>query len=587
MKTSLLKQKLEACDDDQLARLHNKLIEICTGKPVLEHPEVSRHFSVIETTDCMRGALLFELIGKGLDLDDFWIPANRGDRLFPHTRLSFISDPEVEQPTFKLAHPGQDPQVVEDEEARDYAAEGTRDDPTHILIVANFPKLYPGWKITSEPPLPPTGAIYSWARTQDPGHSWIMACYDSRSAQSILSPFNITGEDLEQSVTPPLLAVLTENTDPSSSCCEHVPFLNNILEVTELISSFIQQVEGRVRPNRARRIYSILKCNADALKVRKQVNKRERQHLEFTIQLEEAKIKWEKLFLNENRESIRDLRLESVAHTMAKWRLLSHNAREARANLYARKELYPRIELFFRETLLEFIKIHNGGRNQVDDASIEESSSDEIVDLVNDQESASFLRRGIAQALPSLGLLIPVSMMNIPQFNSAIEGLDAEPSGIADKAGSVESELVRDTPRDDGGGWIAKAKRKGAEKRDELLKPVTERLDSIKEGQQELREGQEETNEKLGQLADIFIAGGAAGAIGGLLAGTTLSVIAVKSAVALRHAEELIQDIIETTKASWPQIEQELRAIAYCLNGEIDETIINKSHRVLKLLDEF
>jgi hypothetical protein len=257
--------------------------------------------------------------------------------------------------------------------------------------------------------------------------------------------------------------------------------------------------------------------------------------------MKKASLDWELLFLNERREAIRDLQLEAVSHMMTRFKLLTRNSRQAKVAIYAQDQLRPRIRNFLKRVIHEM-----AAHSPV--AGYPDEKSQDPTEMRKKFESSAMLKAGILHALPSLALLIPVSIVNGAEAKQATEHL------VATAAGSVS------------GGWIDRL-------RDKILEPVTERLDK--------------TNELLEELVGVLVATTAGMAIGAAIAGVAASYVVVRGSIVLYETEQMIRDLIDETERAWPRVEDSLRALLPALIGDLDEKTIENSGRVIHHIENY
>lgn len=157
------------------------------------------------------------------------------------------------------------------------------------------------------------------------------------------------------------------------------------------------------------------------------------------------------------------------------------------------------------------------------------------------------IKSGILHALPSLGLLLPISMVN------GSEARDATQKLLSGQEGFVGH-----------GGWLG-------DLQDKLMEPITDRLD--------------ETNEIFGDLVGVLVASAAGMAIGTAVAGAAASFVIVRGSIVLYQTEKMIRDLIDETERTWPRVEENLRALIPALNGDLDERVIKNANRVIQHLE--
>jgi hypothetical protein len=556
MNTQLLIKKLELLDEGELSSLYGELIQICTGKLPEDHPEIRRQISIIETTDSTRGSLLHSLLGEAKNLDAEWIPGNSDGRLYLNTILSFESDPHAADPIFYLATVGQGHLRVEESQAKELARVASRHSAPHIHIVAALSALPEGWTVVCYPPLAPNKTILERVNTLERDAFWALDCSNKASAIQILGTF----EDHPELSTPLLVRTTNNGSNPSSESVEysgHVRFVESSEEAVNLLQTQFNRVEQIAKPSRDALIYAILLLNENALTVRTQKKAMHQRHATLEHKISKAANEWKLLFLNERREGIRDLQLESVAYMMTRMKLLSRNSRQARVAIYAQTQLYPRVRNLVERLFLDLEVVANYEKTPT--GTMESASN-----LTNRYDDAGHLRAGILHALPSLGLVVPISLINGTEAKEAVQHLRTNSSLEASSPASEVNESL-----------LCK-----------MLKPITDRLDDIKDNLGEINEALGDVNETMGKLIDVLVASAAGMAVAGAATGVAASFVMVKGSIVLRQTEEMIYDLINDTEAMWPRIEKSLRAVIPALNGELDERVVKNAHHVITKLEK-
>lgn len=481
MNTQLLLKKLELLDEADLSALYGELIEICTGNPPADYPEVRRQISIIETTDSTRGSILQPLLGEAKNLLPAWIPGNTDERLYLNTILSFQSDPDASKPTFYVEHPGQARQRVDEPRAIEHVRGASRNSPTRIHIVAALSNLPAGWTVVCHPPMTLNATILERVSKWERDSFWVLACSHEASAIQVLSGF----EDHPEIPTPLLVKtspITTSLSGERPDSCRHIPFLQSSEEAVGLLHRQFSRVEQISKPGKQALIYAILRLNEDARTVKDQEKVRKQSHTSLEHTFAKAALDWTLLFTNERREGIRDLQLESVAYMMTKMKLLTRNSRQARVAIYAQTQLYPRVRNLIERTLLDLkVVAHHH--------EILAGGYDETSDHATKYDNAGHLRAGILHALPSLGLMIPIFMINVSEAKGAIDHLHSNPSLPGQKASY--------------GFFNVKARID--EVKAQLLEPITDRMDTF--------------NEHLGNLVDVVVASAAGMALAGAATG--------------------------------------------------------------------
>ena len=95
-----LANRLQTLDIESIRDLHDQLLTTCTGRTTEARPEILREIAIIETTDSLRGALLGDLLGKGDDPDEPWLPDGRKNRIFSKATIRYHSDDSAQTPVF-------------------------------------------------------------------------------------------------------------------------------------------------------------------------------------------------------------------------------------------------------------------------------------------------------------------------------------------------------------------------------------------------------------------------------------------------------------------------------------------------------
>ncbi|MBX3739978.1 MAG: hypothetical protein KF712_03225 [Akkermansiaceae bacterium] len=547
MNLQLLHQKLKTYSEGELAKLHDQLIGICTKGRLESHSEISRRLSIIETTDSARGSLIQPLLGKTGVLDTKWIPANSADRLYLNTVLYFESDPKASNPKFSVIPMGQSRKSITEEEALAHVRQASRSNLAHIHVVADFEKLPAGWTLVCHPQTAPGNGILDLVSSWDPATFWLLVCRDQSAGTQILAPF-----ENHPKLPTPLLVHLSDPVGPPlpdaipDFIC-HVPFVEAANEVIDRIQTLLERLRRIAKPGKEELIYSILQCHQNATEIQEQAKERKNQQTNHELALEQAATDWRLLFINERREAIRDIQLESVAHMMTKFKLLTRNAREARVAIYAQDQLYPRLRNLIGKFILN---LRTTSRMQITNTGNHESP----VAMWTNFENAAMTKSGILHALPSIGLLLPVSLVSVSEVQGRTQKLLTEPKEYGDSR-----------------GWLTGMRNKA-------LEPISDRLDQT-------NEHLSDTNELMADLIDFLVTSTAGIAIGTAVAGAAASFVIAKGAIVLRQAEQMILDLIDETEQSWPLVEENLRALLFAVNDDLDDQIVRKANCVVQRLE--
>ena len=495
------------------------------------------------------------MLGEAKNLDPEWIPGNSVNRLYLNTIVSFESDPNASEPRFYLATPGQGHLRIEQSQAIEQARVATRNRQSHIHIVAALSGLPEGWTVVCHPPLAPNKTILERVSTLERDAFWVLDCNSKASANQILGAF----EDHPELSTPLLVRTMNNGSNLSSESVEysgHVRFVESSEEAANLLRTQFNRVQQIAKPSRDALIYAILLLNENALTVQAQKKEMHQRHATLEHKISKAANEWKLLFLNERREGIRDLRLESVAYMMTRMKLLSRNSRQARVAIYAQTQLYPRVRNLVERLFLD-LEVADYEKPPL--GTMESASN-----LTNRYDDAGHLRAGILHALPSLGLVVPISLIN---GTEAKEAIDHMRTNLSLAASSPASEVIESFF-------------------DKMLKPITDRLDDIKENLGEINEALGDINDTMGKLIDVLVASAAGMAVAGAATGVAASFVMVKGSIVLRQTEEMIYDLINDTEAMWPRVEKSLRAVIPALNGELDERVVKNAHHVITKLEK-
>lgn len=538
---------LQSLDELTLRNLYNELYEICTGRRLETSAELKREIIVIETTDAERGWFHRELLGRPENLNDQWLPSSYGSIITPNDRIRYKSNAKQKEPLFQRKNRIFPSCVVSEQDAEREIRSRKLDQSSSISITANFPKWPTGWSLWSTPPISPREPITDQKLQGIGSDYWILVCRNYTAAHNLVS------QNLE---CPPILAVIDEpeNNDPTHSGNIRVVSRS---EAAALLLEFCARSEVTSMPDKQRLIKSIKKIYSSAVQINNQAKSERKQQRHLHLKLRLAKNAWEKMFIDERESAINALRIKAVAYPMHKTMLIMRGEREAHVNGYMRERLLPLIKNFISR---ECIKIE---LQELEQQSKIPLPPEKIVN-----QSASELRAGFLYALPSIGLLIP----NIPISLTTLYDLaeKAIPTTASDSAEVSQSLLsnVSDS-------WYTPEWAK------DIGQSMKQLIGDFKEFREGVIEQLEIMNSGIASIIGILVAGQIAVVIG-LLIG---SMIMIRGSMSLRVTEDMIKEILDKTESMWTQIENSLRRIMPALNGVVDNETLQRSDRVLKIIN--
>lgn len=538
--------RLESLDEEELQALYGKLNLITTGSKPPEGVDFDRTLHVIETTNCKRGALLNRLLGDvNLGLENLRVsPTN----FQPMRQLSYRSDHEAEAPRYyascsTLITSAEVEQLLQQES-----------EP--LLIEGSFPLLPSGWTAVSSPPLSPRMAIP--AKQISSEGFWILVCQDPEAAKKLV----LSLADHESTSRPLLIALEeTDSVAPQSldgiRCCP-------IEEAPEYLTNFFARFETISQPDKRSLVRAIgnLHASAQTLIQSKQAETRIKESLKLTLDIAESE--WEKMFLDEKREAVRDIRLDTVSHQFLKSRLVFSSEREAKVAAYLRGQLAPRIQNFVKRQALELakVKLHDPQRSQNPKTS-------------GQNEDWSSFRAGVLMAIPSLALLSPTLVF---EPSKAAAGFQTDETDIAatDSPGLDSEAGLED------GEWLSGIEGAIFARLSPFLEKTKNWLGELLQDQFSGIEKQlGEIDHRLGQLLGIMIAGQVAMAVAAVFA----TIIVIKGSLSLSDTEERILNLINQLQDEWDGIRKSLEALVPELEGETSPELLRRSQKVIKELE--
>lgn len=542
---STLRMRLQGMDIDALEALWSELVELATGGVKDQLLPVPRIIGLVESTDARRGGFLRELLHVPAGLPDLFLPSSAPGRLYPHVTFRYRCSPGMGEPRFYLDNPYRTSRPLDMGSAKTFLQNATADQPVQLGIEGSFGNLPADWNVLVTPVigqghLPPGLGLP--ANTK-----WVLSCSTEVKASAILN--DLGGQPVVDDLT---LVVAEDKGAVSLLEGWHVGVCDPF-QAPEWISALCNNSDPYIRPEKNRLIGHIVSLclNAEVM-----VQRARRHSVEIprrALEMAKARNEWEKMILDEKRMALIENRIEVLAYPLRQPLLAFSGERSSRIDRYCRTQLVPRVLNFINGQLIEMRLEAN--RSVLQDTVASRSSESELL----------YFRAGLLYALPTLALLvadIPLSMRIMP---SPVE----MPSGSAIAAPGVHGPSanfgILQRPIDSAKGFIQDIVRNTL---GPMLKGIEGQLRGI--------------NETLFKIATLLVCTQLALAIGAAIA----AAVTFSGTLGLHKLEDAIEDLLDKTKSSWPEIERRLVELLPMLDGEVDVKLAARAKQVVDRINQ-
>ncbi len=557
-----LRETLEELDTSALQKHYNELLHIWSGKPPEEYKESSKRIWIIESSNVERGGLIKRIAGS--NVLDFCLPSSRNP--LGNAFICYVCDTTTDVPRY--SYKDANGQYVEIDQIKAQSAIDNQNTTAGypLYIHVNLINIPDGWSF-QVCPFVTCDELLSKATHWVPIEDIYVAvlrdlktadeCFrDSSEHNSIRNPNLIALDSNEEDeytidgstkrdVSHGKVSTFTTTEEAPSILVRHITSSNiySKLERHELIDS-ISKTHGYAATTLAgkRDVFSSGK------------------HAELI--LKKARIEWRKLFVNERREAIRDVRIEMIAHPFRKSTLITKGPREAAVARYVMEQLQPRIRLF-TEQLESIIQEHHLNLAQI------RLNSDKLNKKYNEIRYA-----GLMFALPSLGLLLPSAWleresMSLLSASGVTENVSAASNPfteIYEKEYSTEIDL----------GWLGSYKFDISDAVHGIAKSLESSMAHLLHNNGDMGEHVQNLTEATTKLVGVISSAAVATAAGVVIVG----VIRLKASLGLQYTEGMILDTLNRCEQCWPQIENSIKSSLPAILGELPAETLKKAEKI-------